>query len=80
MTRISALPKNAVIDNKLFNTERKISSLSTFPINSTEQYISVILFWFPSVVELAAATTPAMHSQYVQVCNGKYKHSLFLFL
>ena len=69
MTRISALPKNAVIDNKLFNTERKISSLSTSPINSAEQYISVILFWFPSVVELAAAITHAMYSQYVQVCN-----------
>ena len=50
-------------------TERKISSLSTSPINSAQQYISVILFWFPSVVELAAAITHAMYSQYVQVCD-----------
>ena len=69
ISALCALPKNAVIDNKLFNTERKISSLSTSQINSAKQYISVILFWFPSVVELAAAITPAMHAQYVQVCD-----------
>ena len=54
-TRIRVFPKNVAKDRKIFTDERKISSPSTPPINSTEQYSSTTVFLFLYSVKCVSA-------------------------